>query len=142
MSTAQSPAGKPRPVIVGNDNVAGSERHTGNRPAQADFGNIHRGDPAVGDAHPKARWPGAAAAVLVVLIVGICGSALLQAAKVKVQTQAVPKFGFREIKTWAGTADGAGVFDMARSSKAGPAPMKKLVDPIIVSTVGRELSQR
>jgi hypothetical protein len=69
----------------------------------------------------------------------LCAIAVLQGAKIKTRAEADPKFSFREVKTWAWHASGTGEVIMARSSKDDPAPVKKLVDPIITAAVAREL---
>jgi hypothetical protein len=76
------------------------------------------------------------------LLVWLCAVVVLQGAKIKTRAESDPGFNFREARTWAWHADGAGDVIMARASEDDPAPVKKRVDPIIVAAVARELGLR
>ncbi len=72
----------------------------------------------------------------------LCAVVVLQGAKIKTRAESDPTFNFRELKTWAWDADGAGDVIMARASGDDPAPVKERVDPVLVAAVAHELGLR
>ena len=82
--------------------------------------------------------------VLVAILLAVCACVTtgLQAAKIKTKAESDSKFDFRGVRTWAWDAGGAGDVILARASGDDPAPVKRNVDPVIVSAVARELGLR
>ncbi len=80
-----------------------------------------------------------AIALCTLATIWLCAVVVVQGAKIKTRAEADPKFSFRDVKTWAWHPSGTGEVIVARSSKDDPAPVKKLVDPMITAAVAREL---
>ena len=76
----------------------------------------------------------------VVLALGLSVVAVAQ--KIEVRVQRDKSFSFEGLKTWNWHPDGAGDVKMMSSSLDDPKPIKAMLDPMVISSVERELAAR
>lgn len=78
------------------------------------------------------------AAVALLLVLGTA----MGAAKVKIRTQASPKFDFATLKTWSWNPSGPGDVKVWVTANSKPEPIKKQYEPVIMQAVDDELTRR